>query len=82
MDEARRLMQVIRSKTTKKLIFDMGQSNEVDYVWARVLPAMEPDPPTWIAEYLKDCGFSSVEILGETDGYYQVHRRTLFIATP
>jgi len=82
LDEARALMNAIRSRTRKKMIFDMGQSNETEFAWAKVLPSMDPDPTTWITQFLKDCGFSSVDVVGESEGYHRTHRRILFVATP
>jgi SAM-dependent methyltransferase len=82
MDAAHRLMQAVRSRTVKTLIFDMGQSNETQFAWARTLPAMEPDPAAWIADFLRRCGFSSVQMLGESEGYQRLHSRALFMAAP
>jgi SAM-dependent methyltransferase len=82
LDEAQKLMNAIRSRTRKKMVFDMGQSNETEFSWAKVLPSMDPDPTTWITQFLRDCGFSSVEVVGESEGYHRTHRRILFVATP
>ncbi len=82
VDAARRLMQILRTRTIKRLIFDMGQSNETQFDWAKTLPPMEPDPVVWIADFLIQCGFSSIEVLGQSEGYQRLHRRALFAATP
>ena len=81
-DEAHKLMQAIHSATRKRLIFDMGQSNETTYPWSKILPPMVPDPASWISQFLLDCGFSSVQVIGQSDGYLQAHPRLLFVATP
>jgi SAM-dependent methyltransferase len=81
-EDAREMMEAIRTRTRKRLIFDMGQSNETTYPWAKILPPMEPDPGTWISHFLRQCGFSAVEVVGESEGYNQAHARLLFAATP
>ena len=69
VDHARNLLSAIRSKAGKCLIFDMGQSNETSHEWAALLPEMTPDPETWIKQFLRSAGFSTVETVGETDAY-------------
>jgi SAM-dependent methyltransferase len=82
VDYARQLMSAIRAITRKCLIFDMGQSNETQHEWAKLLPQMTPDPATWIAGFLKTAGFATVESIGQTDAYKSEARRELFIARP
>jgi O-antigen chain-terminating methyltransferase len=79
---ASELLRAIRSRTGMRLIFDMGQSNETTYDWAPLLPRMDPDPATWITGLLESCGFSSVRIIGETQGFMGAHPRHLFLAEP
>lgn len=82
VDYSRELLAAIRSKTSKCLIFDMGQSNETTHEWAALLPPMTPNPQTWISQFLKSAGFSRVEIVGQSDAYKNAVTRTLFIAYP
>jgi SAM-dependent methyltransferase len=80
--EAKNMMRAVHAATGKRLIFDMGQSNESAYEWSARLPPMLPEPALWISQYLQDCGFSDVEVVGESEGYMQSHSRLLFIASP
>jgi hypothetical protein len=80
VDYAREFMKLIREKTAKSLIFDMGQSNESAMQWAPLLPDMGSDPHEWIAEFIRSCGFSHVIKAGETDAYQSKVRRAVFVA--
>jgi SAM-dependent methyltransferase len=80
IDHARELMQAIKTRTRLKLVFDMGQSSENHLDFSKRLPPMEPDPETWIAGLLTGCGFSSVNVLGESRGFQGVSQRSLFVA--
>jgi len=82
VDYSRELLTAIRKVTRKCLVFDMGQSNETQHSWSKLLPDMTPDPVTWISEFLKSAGFDTVESLGQTDAYKSEARRQLFIARP
>ena len=82
VDYSLELLRKLRAKTTKALIFDMGQSNETSHEWAQLLPKMVPDPETWIANLLKSAGFGNVDLIGATDAYKNEIRRALFIARP
>lgn len=72
----------IRRLTRLCLIFDMGQSNESEHNWSKLLPNMAPDPETWIAGFLRSAGYARVEAIGQTDAYKNAVRRVLFIAKP
>ena len=80
VDYAREFMKLIREKTAKFLIFDMGQSNETGMKWACLLPDMGPDLHAWIAEFICSCGFSEVIKAAETDAYQSNVRRAVFVA--
>jgi SAM-dependent methyltransferase len=82
LDYARDFMKLIREKTAKSLIFDMGQSNEITMQWAPLLPDMGPNPQEWIAEFIRSCGFSVVVKMGETDAYRSNVSRAVFVAHP
>jgi O-antigen chain-terminating bifunctional methyltransferase/kinase len=80
VDYARDFMNIIREKTAKSLIFDMGQSNEAAMEWAPLLPDMGSNPHDWIARFIRSCGFSEVTKAGETDSYKSNVRRAVFVA--
>jgi hypothetical protein len=80
VDYAREFMKLIRQKTAKFLIFDMGQSNETGMQWASILPDMGPEPHLWIADFIRSCGFVEVTKVGETDAYQSNVRRAVFVA--
>lgn len=82
IDRSLEILRLIRRKTAKVLIFDMGQSNETARAWARLLPDMGPDPHTWIQSFIESAGFSDVRKIGETDAYREQVRRAVFVATP
>lgn len=82
IEYAARLVTGIREKTGKILIFDMGQSDETAHDWSRALPDMGADAGRWIAEFLRGCGFSRAEQVGETEAYQGLSRRLLFAAYP
>lgn len=79
---ARTLMTSIHGLTGKCLVFDMGQSTETSHAWSKLLPNMLPDAATWITNFLKSAGFTTIEIAGDTDAYKSDERRHLFIAVP
>lgn len=82
VDHCREIMNRLAKKTGKALIFEMGQSDEHKESWAKDMPDMGSDPHTWIAEFLRDAGYSTVEKIGETDAYLRETRRALFKALP
>ena len=82
VDLAREFMTVIRAKTNKALVFEMGQSNEHLMPWASLLPDMGPEPHEWIKHFLLSCGFSRADRVGETDAYRSNIRRSIFVAHP
>lgn len=79
---ARDYMRTLRAKAAKFVIFDMGQSNEIENEWAALLPDMGSEPHAWVAEFLRSAGFGGVEKLGDTDAYQGSTRRALFRLTP
>jgi SAM-dependent methyltransferase len=82
VDYSLKLLEAIHKITRKCLVFDMGQTNETQHNWSKLLPDMTPDPVTWISALLKSAGFSNVQSLGQTDSYKSKSRRELFIARP
>lgn len=61
---AEKILTGLREKANYALFFEMGQSNEIEADWSVRLPRMEPDPETWISQWLKQCGFSRVQTIG------------------
>jgi len=82
VDYARQIAAAVRGITRHYMIFDMGQSNEVQHAWSQLLPDMSPSPREWTEKFLLSAGFSSVELVGETDAYQSGVRRHLFLARP
>jgi SAM-dependent methyltransferase len=82
VEYSREILRSLRALTTKALVFDMGQSNEISHEWARLLPKMEPNPEAWISQLLLSAGFSKVDVIGNTDAYKNEVRRSVFIARP
>ena len=64
MEVAESILQRLVTKTNKVLFFEMGQSNEVKADWSTKLPSMEPDPETWISQWLIRSGFRHVKTIG------------------
>ncbi len=64
MDFAEQVLKALASKTNHVLFFEMGQSNEIEADWSVRLPAMEPDPQTWISKWLLKSGYHKVQTIG------------------
>ncbi len=62
-DEAIAMMKILSSKT-KTLFFETGQPNEIGTKWAERLSFMGDKPDEWGKSFLKECGFSSVDVVG------------------
>jgi hypothetical protein len=79
MNLAEGIGKVLARKTKYVMFYEMGQSNEIEADWSARLPRMEPDPETWIAQWLKQCGFRRVETIGTSSTTVP---RFLFAAYP
>jgi cyclopropane fatty-acyl-phospholipid synthase-like methyltransferase len=75
-------MKEIRTRASKFLIFDMGQSDETENAWASLLPDMGSNPHLWVQQFLESAGFSKVEKLADSDSYQGPTKRALFRLTP
>lgn len=78
------LIKILKTKTNKVLIYEMGQSNEFESEWSHKLPDMGDDPYKWISSFLTRAGYKKVEMIGETDTFSnrsQV-KRGVFAAFP
>lgn len=81
-DYSLKILSKIRERTGKFLIFEMGQSDEKKMPWLERLPDMGHDPHAWIAEFLKQAGFRTVEKKGESLSYTKEVSRAIFKAVP
>lgn len=82
LDEARAIMTGLVAKVGKVLIFEMGQSDEHLESWADKIPDMGPDPHCWVADFLRQAGFSTVDKIGEESSYAREVKRAIFKAIP
>ena len=80
LDYARDFMAAARALTRKVMIFEMGQSNEHHYDWSKKLPDMGSDPHAWIAQFLRDCGFSDAQKLCTVRSHKDAVERAVFAA--
>lgn len=63
------MLTTVLERTRMVCFFETGQTNEkrTRYTeWLDSLPAMEPDPRTWLSELLRDCGAVKVASIGQT----------------
>jgi cyclopropane fatty-acyl-phospholipid synthase-like methyltransferase len=81
VDYARDYLRRLRPKAGRFMIFEMGQSDETENEWSRLLPDMGNDPHAWIAEFLKQVGFGGVKELDSTDAYQGKTKRAVFLLT-
>ena len=81
-EKTREIISLIKQKTNKFMIFEMGQPNEIENKWVKDLPEMKPNPEEWIKKFLMSCGFSEVIKIGESQGYGKKAKRSLFKAIP
>jgi hypothetical protein len=58
---ATEFVRAAAKQTRKVMIFEMGQSNETAFTWAKLLPDMGKNPHEWIANFLMRCGFVRIE---------------------
>ena len=79
-DKAQNMMRQLAQKCST-LIFETGQSDEVNTKWADQLTFMGDKPKEWIENFLFDIGFKEVNVIGSfPTGLTQVNRY-LFVAT-
>ncbi|MCD4705354.1 class I SAM-dependent methyltransferase [bacterium] len=81
-DYSRKILNKIRKKTKKCMIFEMGQSNETKNGWSKSLPDMGDNPHQWIKNFILSTGFSKVEKIGESSSYKKDQKRAIFKAIP
>ena len=79
-DKAKHILREVLRRTGKVCFFETGQSDETHMAWARTLPAMEPDPRTWLARLLIECGARHVCELGQFEAFRGPAKRHLLAA--
>lgn len=82
LEPATEIARLLLDKTTKVLFFETGQSNETESSWAHCLPAMEPDPRSWITEFFLSLGARDVKVLGDFSTHVSPVDRSLFAIYP
>lgn len=78
-DEAIAMMKILGSKTNA-LFFETGQPDEKGTKWAERLSFMGDKPDEWGVRFLKECGFSNVEVIGTFATGLTTTERYLFTA--
>ena len=79
-DGAQNMMRLLAQKCST-LIFETGQSDEVNTKWAEQLTFMGDNPKEWIEEFLLDIGFTDVKVIGTFPTGLTDVDRYLFVAT-
>jgi cyclopropane fatty-acyl-phospholipid synthase-like methyltransferase len=77
---ARRMLAVIRERTRKVLIFEMGQSDEHAFGWASRLPDMGTEPHDWIAGFLESAGYTETRVICKVPSFNSTVQRATFAA--
>lgn len=73
-------MMVILAGKCKTLFFETGQPDESGTKWAEKLAFMGDKPDQWISGFLKECGFSTVDVIGTFETGLTSTKRYLFCA--
>jgi SAM-dependent methyltransferase len=80
-DYCQEVLKIVRSKTNKVMIFEMGVESElVD--WTTDVRDMEGQPSGKIAAFLRSAGFSQVDLIGHSTARRDRVRRPMFRAIP
>ncbi|MDP3741149.1 MAG: methyltransferase domain-containing protein, partial [bacterium] len=82
LEKSRELMAALRPVVGKAMIFEMGQSDEIENKWAKSLPDMGTRPHEWIRNFILNCGYSRVTKIGESDSYRKDQKRAIFKVEP
>ena len=81
IEYCREVLDIIRTKTNKVMIFDTGTNNEF-LDWAKGLPSVDQEPSVWIGEFIRSAGFSRVDLIGHTTADKGRVARPMFRALP
>jgi hypothetical protein len=79
-ESAFRMMQGIADNTTKYLVFETGQNNEIDTRFYPYLEFMGDSYEDWIESFLLELGFSKIKKIGTYGSRVSSFNRTLFLA--
>jgi hypothetical protein len=79
-DSAFNMMQGIADKTSKYLVFETGQNNEVETRFYKYLDFMGGSYEVWVEKFLLDIGFKKVKKIGMYSTRLSDVERTLFLA--
>ncbi len=77
--QAKGMMKNLASKCSC-MIFETGQPNEIGSQWPKILSFMGDAPDAWIAAFLKEIGFTQVEMIGTFPTGLTKTDRYLFVA--
>ena len=81
IDYCREVLRIIRTKTNKALIFDMGVESERSDS-AKDLTSVNEEPSAWVGEFLRSAGFSQVDVIGHSTARMGRVSRPMFRALP
>lgn len=79
-DAAKDILRTVADRTRRYLIFETGQSEEKDAVWASEVAFMGPDSGVWIRSFLTELGFSTIHEAGPFATTVSNVPRTLYVA--
>lgn len=77
-DDADTALRILISKCKKTFFFETGEFEEKGFYWTEGLSFMGPNSSDGLMSFLKDFGFSSVEVIGQNPTHLTDHKRTLF----
>ena len=80
-DYCREVLSIIRTKTNKVMIFDMGIESEL-LDWDKELAGIDEEPSEAIAELLRSAGFSRVGLICHSAARRDRVTRPMFRALP
>jgi SAM-dependent methyltransferase len=78
--KARMIMKYLAGCASRYFVFETGQPNEIDTMWADKLSFMKPDADTWSKSLLHELGFRKVKKLGQFSTTVSNVTRNLYIA--
>ena len=82
VDHCIEILRVVRTKTNKLMVFDMGYKKKILEPWAKSRRIVGEEPSAWIAEILRLAGFSQVDLIGHSSANKGRAARAMFRALP
>lgn len=79
-DNAKEIMRSVAERTRGYLVFETGQHDETDALWAHELAFMGADSKAWIRSFLTELGFSTIHEAGPFATTVSTVPRTLYVA--